>query len=295
MSRAGAAAARLAPPEPGAARPLLELRGVSRSYGDGRARTPVLRDIDLSLAEGEFVAIVGHSGAGKTTLVQIVAGLLAPDRGSVLLDGRPVTGPGPDRGVVFQGESLLPWLSAYDNVRLAVDRVFAREAPEARDRRTRRYLALVQLEAASDKRPHELSGGMRQRVAVARALAQEPRVLLLDEPLSALDALTRATLQDEIERIWREDRTTVLMITNDVDEAILLADRIVPLGAGPAASLGPSIPVGIARPRDRRALNHDPAFKAVRHAVITYLTGPGGRKKPGSVSQPGVGPREVRA
>jgi nitrate/nitrite transport system ATP-binding protein len=258
---------------------LLELRGVRKSYGEGLRRTSVLRDIDLAVEEHEFLAIVGYSGAGKTTLVQIIAGLLAPDAGEVLLEGKPVTGPGPDRGIVFQGESLLPWLSTYDNVHLAVEKVFAQASAEEQRRRTEDTLALVRLEAAHQKRPHQLSGGMRQRVAVARALAQDPRVLLMDEPFSALDALTRATLQDEVERIWRRDRKTAVMITNDVDEAILLADRIIPLGAGPGATLGPAVPVGIARPRDRRSLNQDPQFKAVRNAIIGYLVGPGARRK----------------
>jgi nitrate/nitrite transport system ATP-binding protein len=259
---------------------LLELRGVGKSYGEKASAMEVVRNIDLDVEEGELLAIVGHSGAGKSTLVQIIAGLTKPDRGTVTLDGKPITGPGPDRGIVFQGDSLLPWLTAFENVYLAVDGVFKNATTEEKRARVRRYLDLVRLEAAHDKRPHELSGGMRQRVAVARAFAQNPRVLLMDEPFSAVDALTRATLQDEVERIWREDGKTGVLITNDVDEAILLADRIVPLGAGPAATLGPAVTVSIARPRDRRTINHDPQFKAVRNAVIAYLTGPGGRKRP---------------
>jgi nitrate/nitrite transport system ATP-binding protein len=218
----------------------LELRGVHKSYGDAARRNSVLKDINLSVEEGELLAIVGYSGAGKSTLVQIIAGLMKPDGGAVELGGKPITGPGPDRGIVFQGDSLLPWLTAYENIYLAVDRVFPKFTAAEKKARTERYLTLVKLQDASHKRPHELSGGMRQRVAVARALAQDPQVLLMDEPFSALDALTRATLQDEIERIWREDGKTGVLITNDVDEAILLADRIMPLGAGPGATLGPA-------------------------------------------------------
>jgi nitrate/nitrite transport system ATP-binding protein len=201
----------------------------------------------------------------------MIAGLVRPDSGLITIDGRPVEGPGPDRGVVFQNYSLLPWMSVYENVALAVDQVFAAWPKERRCQHTLKYIELVNLTPARDKRPHELSGGMRQRVSVARALAMDPAVLLLDEPLSALDALTRATLQDEIERIWRQDRKTVLLITNDVDEGILLADRIVPLSAGPGATLGPETIVDIPRPRNRKALNHDPRFKAIRGQVIDYL------------------------
>jgi nitrate/nitrite transport system ATP-binding protein len=247
--------------------PYLELRHIHKSY----ARHEVLADVCLGVERGEFVAIVGYSGAGKTTLLSIMAGLMAPDAGDVRIDGRTVTEPGHERGIVFQNYSLLPWLTAYGNVRLGVDQVF-RDWPEERRReRTEQYLAMVNLSNAQDKRPGELSGGMRQRVALARALAMDPAVLLMDEPLGALDALTRATLQDEIERIWERDRKTVVLITNDVDEGILLADRIVPLSAGPRAHLGPSIAVDLPRPRDRKALNRDPRFKAIRREVIDYL------------------------
>jgi len=271
----------------------LELDGIGKSYG---ARN-VLDKIDLSLDEGELLAIVGYSGAGKSTLMQIIAGLIRPDRGTAMLGGKPITGPGPDRGIVFQGESLLPWLTTFDNVYLAVDRVFPQFTVTEKRDRTAHYLELVKLQNAHQKRPHELSGGMRQRVAVARALAQDPQVLLIAEPFSALDALTRATLQDEIERIWREDGKTGLLITNDVDEAILLADRIVPLGAGPGATLGPAVAVGIARPRDRKALNHDPQWKAVRNTIISYLVGPGRRKPAAAARQivPALAAREVIA
>jgi nitrate/nitrite transport system ATP-binding protein len=256
----------------------LELRGVGKSYGKGAARTEVLANIDLSVARGELVAIVGYSGAGKTTLVNMMAGLVAPDRGSIRLAGQPVTGPGADRGVVFQNYSLLPWLTAYQNIHLAVDQRFADWSRERKQAHAEQYLALVNLAAARDKRPSELSGGMRQRVALARALATDPEVLLMDEPLSALDALTRATLQDEIARIWEASKKTVVLITNDVDEALLLADRIIPLSVGPAATLGPPITVAIPRPRDRKTMNHDARFKAARNQVIEYLLGPGRRR-----------------
>jgi nitrate/nitrite transport system ATP-binding protein len=250
---------------------LLELSNVKKGYGSGEARTDVLGGLDLSIEEGEFVAIVGYSGAGKTTLISLVAGLIAPDAGSVSVLGKPVTGPGRDRGVVFQNYSLLPWLTAFENVLLAVEQVFPNATADERRARVDRYLELVGLAKAKGKLPRELSGGMRQRVSVARALAMDPAILLLDEPLGALDALTRATLQTEIERIWRADKKTVLLITNDVDEGILLADKIIPLSGGPGATLGPAVTVDIERPRDRRALNHDPRFKAIRNEIIEWL------------------------
>jgi nitrate/nitrite transport system ATP-binding protein len=258
---------------------LVELTNVTKSYGKGAGRSEVLGGVDLAIEEGEFVAIVGYSGSGKTTLVSLVAGLIAADSGSLSVLGKPVKGPGRDRGVVFQNYSLLPWMSAFENVLLAVEQAFPEQSPEERRARVEKYLELVGLGAAKAKRPGQLSGGMRQRVAVARALAMDPSVLLLDEPLGALDALTRATLQGEIERIWRADRKTVLLITNDVDEGILLADRIIPLSGGPAATLGPSVRVDIERPRDRRALNHDPRFKAIRAEVIEWLLAHAPRRK----------------
>jgi nitrate/nitrite transport system ATP-binding protein len=260
-------------------RPLLELRGVCKSFGSEDRRLEVLSDVTLALPQGEFAAIVGYSGSGKSTLISLLAGLLRPDSGTILMNGRPVEGPGPDRAVIFQNYSLLPWMTVFDNVYLAVDQVF-QDWPRARKReQAERHIAMVKLAEARHKKPHELSGGMKQRVAVARALAMDPQILLMDEPLGALDALTRATLQDEIVRLWEKDRKTVLLITNDVDEGILLADRIIPMSAGPRATLGPSIHVGIDRPRDRKALNHDARFKAVRKEVIDYLLGPG-RKRP---------------
>ena len=256
----------------------LELSHVGKGYGAAGARTEVLHDINLTVERGEFVAIVGYSGAGKTTLINMVSGLATPDAGTVTLDGKPITGPGADRGVVFQNYSLLPWLTAFENVLLAVDQAFATWTSRQKREHADKYLALVNLAAARDKRPSELSGGMRQRVSVARALAVDPEVLLLDEPLGALDALTRATLQDEISRIWQTSKKTVLLITNDVDEGILLADRIIPLSIGPRATLGPAVAIDIPRPRDRKAMNHDERFKHARNQVIEYLLGPGRRK-----------------
>jgi len=253
----------------------LELKGVSKAYGAGSGRTAVLKDIDLKVEEGEFVAILGFSGSGKTTLISAIAGLIAPDAGEVLLKGRPVSGPGPDRGVVFQSYSLMPWLTVYGNVALAVDAAFKALPKSERAAKVRHYIDMVGLGHALDRRPAELSGGMRQRVAVARALAMNPEILLLDEPLSALDALTRAKLQDEIERIWEDDRKTVVLITNDVDEALLLADRIVPLKPGPDATFGPAFKVDLPRPRDRAAMNHDAAYKKLRGEITQYLMGVG--------------------
>ena len=257
----------------------LELKNVSKSYGSGDERTEVLRDVNLSIDEGEFVAIVGYSGAGKTTLISMIAGLLKPDTGTVKLRGELITEPSPERGMVFQNYSLLPWLTVAENVALAVDQVFPKWTADQRGAQVDKYLAMVNLTPARAKLPRELSGGMRQRVSVARALAAEPKILLLDEPLGALDALTRATLQDEIVRIWEQDRRTIVLITNDVDEGIMTAARIIPLSAGPGATLGPSVEVDIARPLDRKTLNSNPDFKRVRKQVISYLLGPGGRQK----------------
>jgi nitrate/nitrite transport system ATP-binding protein len=257
----------------------LELRHVNKGYGRRTAASHVLSDINLEVRRGEFVAIVGYSGAGKTTLINMIAGLAAPDSGALLLDDKPITGPGADRGVVFQNYSLLPWLTSYENIYLAVDQTFPQLSADEKRQRTERHLAVVNLTAARDKKPAELSGGMKQRVAVARALAVDPQVLLMDEPLGALDALTRATIQEEIGRIWERSGTTVVLITNDVDEGILLADRIIPLSMGPRATLGPAIDIAIPRPRDRKAMNHNAAFKQVRNTVIEYLLGPGRRGK----------------
>ena len=251
----------------------LELRDVTKTYGSGSSRAEVLDQLNLRIAPGEFVAVVGFSGSGKTTLISLLAGLIQADSGAVLKDGKPITAPGPDRGVVFQSYSLMPWLTVRENVALAVDRVFAKENAKVRADRVLHYVAMVGLSAAIDKKPGELSGGMRQRVSVARALATDPDVLLMDEPLSALDALTRANLQDEIGRIWSQQKKTVLLITNDVDEALMMADRIIPLDTGPRARLGPEFIVDIERPRDRREMNHDAQFQTLRGEITQHLLG----------------------
>jgi len=263
---------------PDAGRVCLELKNVCKSHGSGPHATPVLKDINLQIREGEFVAIVGFSGSGKTTLISLIAGLTAPDSGQILRDGAPIAGPGPDRGVVFQSYSLMPWMTVRENVALAVDQVFKDRPKLEREARALRYVEMVNLTPALDKRPAELSGGMRQRVAVARALAADPDILLLDEPLSALDALTRARLQDEIIRIWSRERKTVILITNDVDEGIMMADRIIPLNPGPGATFGPEFRVALERPRERAAMNHSEAFQRIRKEVTRYLMDVGAQK-----------------
>jgi nitrate/nitrite transport system ATP-binding protein len=250
----------------------LELKNVCKSYGSDSDRTDVLKDINLTVEEGEFVAIVGFSGSGKTTLISTIAGLIQPDSGTITLKDKAVVGASHERGVVFQSYSLMPWLTVYGNVALAVDAVFPQWSAADRDAHTRKYIEMVGLSHATERRPAALSGGMRQRVAVARALAMQPQVLLLDEPLSALDALTRANLQDEIEMIWRKQGVTVLLVTNDVDEALLLADRIIPLTPGPNATFGREFKVNLPRPRDRKELNHNEAFRHLRAEITKYLT-----------------------
>jgi nitrate/nitrite transport system ATP-binding protein len=255
--------------------PFLELKNVTKGFGG----PPILGGVNLAIERGEFVAIVGYSGSGKTTLISLIAGLLKPDSGTVKLNDLEITEPGPDRGIVFQNYSLLPWLTVTENISLAVDQVFPNWSAEKKKQHVEKYIAMVNLTPARDKLPRQLSGGMRQRVSVARALAMDPQILLLDEPLSALDALTRSTLQDEIERIWEADKKTVVMITNDVDEGLLLADRIIPLTPGPGATLGEPIPVTLDRPRDRKALNHNPEFKRLRALVTNQLLGYNERRK----------------
>ncbi|MDP8984714.1 MAG: nitrate ABC transporter ATP-binding protein [Pseudomonadota bacterium] len=251
--------------------PILTLRNMCRGYVSGGKRTDVLHNVNLDIEEGEFVAIVGFSGSGKTTLISTIAGLIPPDSGEVRLRGRPVNGAGHERGVVFQNYSLMPWLTVRGNVALAVDAVFAERSKRERGALVDEYIVMVGLAHAADRRPAELSGGMRQRVAVARALAMNPEILLLDEPLSALDALTRAKLQDEIESIWEQHRKTVVLVTNDVDEALLLADRIIPLTVGPRATLGREFKNTLPRPRNRTVVNHDAAYKHLRADITQYL------------------------
>lgn len=251
--------------------PLLELKNICKSYGSGNAEFTVLDNINLQIKPGEFIAIVGFSGSGKTTLISTIAGLIQPDRGQVLKQDKLITSPGPDRGVVFQNYSLMPWLTVYENVALAVDEIFSYWPSSQRKAHTEKYVRMVNLGAAMDKKPAELSGGMRQRVNVARALAANPDILLLDEPLSALDALTRGMLQDEILQIWEQEKKTVILITNDVDEAIYMADRVIPLNPGPNATLGPDFKIGIPRPRNRTELNHNNSFKQSRADITQYL------------------------
>lgn len=250
---------------------ICEIKGLCKSYGSGSNTTHVLDNINLAIEDGEFVAIVGFSGSGKTTLISTLAGLIKPDAGEVTFKGTPVTGPGPQRGIVFQSYSLMPWLSVYGNIALAVNSVFGTWSKRQCHAHIMRYIDMVGLSHAVDRRPAELSGGMRQRVAVARALAMQPEMILLDEPLSALDALTRGKLQDEIESISQQEKKTIVLITNDVDEAILLADRIIPLTPSPKATLGPEFRVHIPRPRDRTAMNHDTEFKQLRKEITQYL------------------------
>ncbi len=249
----------------------LELRNVSKSYGAGSSKTAVLKNINLSVEEGEFICIIGFSGSGKTTLISLIAGLIEPDEGEILLNGQPIKGPGPDRGIVFQNYSLLPWLNVLGNVDMAVKKVFPKWSKHQRAMHSKKYIDMVNLTPALEKLPAELSGGMKQRVSVARALAMNPEVLLLDEPLSALDALTRGTLQEEIEKIWATEKKTVVMITNDVDEGMLLADRIIPLKLAPNATFGQEYKIDIERPRDKTALNKHPEFKKIRNSIIKYL------------------------
>ena len=254
--------------------PILELSGVSKSYTDSsleNEKDVVLQDINLQVEEGEFVAIVGFSGAGKTTLISLLAGLIKADRGGVIFRGKEIDGPGPERGVVFQSYSLMPWLSVSGNISLAVNRVARHLSRKERHQRVDHYIKMVGLDHARDRKPAELSGGMRQRVALARALAMQPEVLLLDEPLSALDALTRARLQDELNSISQREKKTIILITNDVDEALLLADRIIALTPAPAARLGNSFTVDIPRPRERAAMNHDETFIRLRADLTHHL------------------------
>jgi nitrate/nitrite transport system ATP-binding protein len=245
---------------------------VSMTFSTKLGSFMALKDINVTIAEGEFVSLIGHSGCGKSTLLNLVAGLLKPTSGVQICAGREIAGPGPDRGVVFQNHSLLPWLTCFDNVHLAVERVFGASESKAQLRaRTLKALDLVQLSHAADKRPNEISGGMKQRVGIARALSMEPKVLLLDEPFGALDALTRAHLQDELLKIVAKTGSTVLMVTHDVDEAVLLSDRIVMMTNGPAATVGDVVDVNLPRPRERMALVNDSRYHHLRGRVLEFL------------------------
>jgi len=241
-------------------------------FSTKNGRFHALRDIDMTVAQGEFVTLIGHSGCGKSTLLSLIAGLLVPTGGVLLCDKREIAAPGPERAVVFQNHSLLPWLTCAENVHLAVERVFGDKESKARQKvRTQAALELVGMGHALNKRPHEISGGMKQRVGIARALAMEPKVLLMDEPFGALDALTRAHLQDELLKIVARTRSTVVMVTHDVDEAVLLSDRIVMMTNGPAATIGQILDVPLKRPRNRVELAEDPAYVHCRKEVLDFL------------------------
>ena len=250
----------------------IDVQGAEMVFETRKGRFHALRGIDLSVHKGEFVTLIGHSGCGKSTLLNLIAGLLAPTSGVLLCDNREIAAPGPERAVVFQNHSLLPWLTCFGNVHLAIERVFGgRESKAQLDERTRAALQLVGMDHALHKRPHEISGGMKQRVGIARALAMEPKVLLLDEPFGALDALTRAHLQDELLKIVARPQSTVVMVTHDVDEAVLLSDRIVMMTNGPAVTIGEILAVALARPRNRVELAEDPTYVHLRKEVIDFL------------------------
>jgi nitrate/nitrite transport system ATP-binding protein len=250
----------------------LKIDHIDKSFERGGARTEVLKDVTLTIGKGEFVSIIGHSGCGKSTLLNLIAGLTRVSAGAVLLENQEVNAPGPERAVVFQNHSLLPWLTVYENVNLAVSKVFAgKKSKVEKHEWVMRNLDLVQMAHAKDKRPAEISGGMKQRVGIARALAMEPKILLLDEPFGALDALTRAHLQDAVMEIHARLGNTMIMITHDVDEAVLLSDRIVMMTNGPAARIGEVLDVPIPRPRDRIALAADRTYLKSREAVLKFL------------------------
>ena len=250
----------------------IEVHGVEQTFKTAKGLFPALRDIHLTIAKGEFVALIGHSGCGKSTLLNLIAGLTTPTNGALLCANKEIKGPGPERAVVFQNHSLLPWLTCFDNIYLAVERVFgAKESKAQLKARTDAALALVGLTHAGQKRPGEISGGMKQRVGIARALSMEPQVLLMDEPFGALDALTRAKLQDELLEIVARTHSTVVMVTHDVDEAVLLSDKIVMMTNGPAATIGEVLTVDLPRPRKRVELAEDPQYVHYRKAVIDFL------------------------
>ncbi|MRT21157.1 ABC transporter ATP-binding protein [Comamonas sp. CAH-2] len=250
----------------------LEIQGVEQTFKTAKGLFPALQGIHLQIAKGEFVSLIGHSGCGKSTLLNLIAGLTTPTAGALLCANKEIKGPGPERAVVFQNHSLLPWLTCWGNVHLAVERVFgARENKAQLKARTDAALELVGLGHAAQKRPGEISGGMKQRVGIARALSMEPQVLLMDEPFGALDALTRAKLQDELLEIVARTHSTVVMVTHDVDEAVLLSDKIVMMTNGPAATIGEVLHVPLARPRQRVALAEDREYQRCRKAVIDFL------------------------
>ena len=250
----------------------IDIQNVEQTFKTKKGLFPALREINLTVAKGEFVALIGHSGCGKSTLLNLIAGLTTPTSGVLLCADKEIAGPGPERAVVFQNHSLLPWLTCYENIFLAVERVFGRTETRTQLKvRTDAALEMVGLKHAAQKRPGEISGGMKQRVGIARALSMEPKVLLMDEPFGALDALTRAKLQDELLEIVAKTQATVVMVTHDVDEAVLLSDKIVMMTNGPAATIGEVLSVELPRPRNRVALADDPQYQQYRKAVIDFL------------------------
>ena len=275
----------------------IELNNVSVGFGSGTNRAEVLQDVNLHMEKGEFVAILGYSGTGKSTIMNLIAGLIKPDKGEVVVNGKVVDGPSPDRGLVFQNYSLLPWFDVYKNVGLAVEEVFGSEDSKSKDAMIRKALDRVNLSDALHKKPGELSGGMRQRNSVARTLSMNPDVLLLDEPLSALDALTRSVIQDQILGIWKELGQTIILITNDVDEGLYMADRIIPLSVGPPSTLGPETTVAFERPRDRKAITTGTEYQGLRQEVINFLLGEKEKERASSqgksISLPNIRPMDI--
>jgi bicarbonate transport system ATP-binding protein len=255
----------------GGPEPYLQIAGLGKHYDTANGPYQVLKEVDLQVAAGEFICLVGHSGCGKTTLLNMVSGFATPSEGSVTLKGSPVAGPGPDRMVVFQGYALLPWLTVFDNVYLAVNAVQPGLPKGRKAQIVREHLALVGLEDAAHKYPAQISGGMKQRVAIARALAIRPEVLILDEPFGALDAITKEELQEQLLTIWNQYRCTVLMITHDIDEALFLADRLVLMTNGPAATIGEIMRIPFPRPRNRERILEDPTYYQLRNEVLEYL------------------------
>lgn len=249
----------------------VQLEHVDMTFHTKKGTFNALKDINLNIKEGEFISIIGHSGCGKSTVLNLIAGLLEPSKGLIFCAGREIAGPGPERAVVFQNHSLLPWLTCFENVYLAVERVFGTETKAQLEARAHAAIELVGLSHSSEKRPNEISGGMKQRVGIARALAMEPKVLLLDEPFGALDALTRANLQDELMKIMAKSGCTAVMVTHDVDEAVLLSDRIVMMTNGPSATIGEILEVNLPRPRARLALAEDQEYNHLRSEVLRFL------------------------
>lgn len=260
----------IAIPSPGSS-DFLTIDNVVKIYPTPKGAYTVLQDVNLQFSEGEFICLIGHSGCGKSTLLNMVSGFSQPSAGSVKLRGKPITQPGPERMVVFQNYSLLPWLTAFENVYLAVESVYPKKMEAERRAITREHLSMVGLADAMDKKPPQLSGGMRQRVAIARALAIRPEVLILDEPFGALDAITKEELQEELLKIWNEHRCTVLMITHDIDEALFLADRLVMMTNGPAATIGEILNIPFPRPRDRDRIMEDPEYYKLRNQALDFL------------------------